>query len=410
MTFRRFFSLPPTLPDDLRSNVIHLFWDIAWWGLYMGSTASFLTIYATRCGATAQQIGLLSALPALLSLTISLPVGRLLKRFPPRAATAAAAFASRIVLLAYPLLPWVLPIPQQADAILVVALVFAIPNTFIGISYGQFFMEGIPGEWRGMVIGGRNAIVAVVTLVVTVTCGQILTYLPFPVNYQVVFMIGFVGAIMTSYHIWKVKPFHVAPPPPPAPLAPGPQRRGLHLGAQGLNYMKVLGLLFLFNLVNNMLAPVVPNLLVNQLALSDATISFGTGLANILVFSVSLFIASFTRRAGNRRSTALGAMLLAFHAVALALAGNAALYLLSAAIGGIAAGVLNTAQYNYNLENVPEREPSSWLAWNLLLGNAAVLLGALGGPAVAHWTGTMPALLLFGGLRLVVGVAILRWG
>jgi MFS family permease len=410
MTFRRFFSLPPTLPDDLRSNVIHLFWDIAWWGLYMGSTAAFLTIYATRCGATAQQIGLLSALPALLSLAISLPVGRLLKRFPCGPVTALGAFASRILLLAYPLLPWVLPIPQQPDAILVVALLVAIPNTFIGISYGQFFMEGIPNEWRGMVVGGRNAIVAVVTLVVTVICGQILTYLPFPNNYQAVFLIGFVGAIMTSYHIWKVKPFNVSPPPPPAPLEPGPRQRGLNLNAQGMNYAKILGLLFLFNLVNNMLNPLVPNLLVNQLKLSDATISIGTGLANILVFSVSLFIASFTRRAGNRRAVAIGAMLLAFHAVALALAGNAALYLLSAAIGGIAAGVLNTAQYNYNLENVPEREQSSWLAWNLLLGNAAVLIGALGGPAVAHLTGTMPALLLFGGLRLTVGFAILRWG
>lgn len=359
MSLLRFFRLPPTLPDDLRPNVIHLFWDIGWWGLYMGSTVAFLTIYATRCGATAQQIGLLSALPALLAMTISLPVGRLLKRFPPRPVTAAGAFASRIVLLAYPLLPWLFPIPQQPDAILVVALVFAIPNTFIGISYGQFFMEGIPSEWRGMVVGGRNAIVAVVTLVVTIACGQILTYLPFPLNYQIVFLIGFVGAIMTSYHIWKVKPFYVAPPPPPAPLEPGPQRHGLHLGAQGLRYAKILGLLFSFNLINSMLGPLVPNLLVNQLALSDATISFGTGLANILVFGVSLFIASFTRRSGNRRAVAIGAMLLSLHAVALALAGDAALYLLSAAIGGIAAGVLNTAQYNYNLENVPEREPSS---------------------------------------------------
>ena len=46
----------------------------------------------------------------------------------------------------------------------------------------------------------------------------------------------------------------------------------------------------------------------------------------------------------------------------------------------------------------------------MLLGNAAILLGALGGPAVAHLTGTPAALVALGVLRLAFGLVILKWG
>jgi Na+/melibiose symporter-like transporter len=286
----------------------------------------------------------------------------------------------------------------------------------VGISFSQFFMEGVPIEWRGPVVGARNAIMSIVSFVVTIASGQILSRMPFPTGYQVVFFIGFVGAVMTSYHIWRVYPaveksqFSLPVPPQPAAKPAGRRLSLAHLGKVERNYLKVIGLLFLFNLTNNMVAPLVPDLLVHRLALSDVTISLGTGLANMLVFTVSLYIATLTRRAGNRRVTALGAMLLAFHALALALARTPSVYLLSAAIGGLASGVLGTAQYNYHLDNVPEESRSSWLAWNFLLGNTAVLLGALGGPQVALFTGSPEALGAFGVLRFLFGLLILRWG
>jgi Na+/melibiose symporter-like transporter len=113
---------------------------------------------------------------------------------------------------------------------------------------------------------------------------------------------------------------------------------------QGRNYFRVIGLLFLFNLTNNMAAPLIPDLLVHKLKLSDGLISIGTSTSTLVVLIVSLFIARITRRTGNRTATAFGAGLLAFQAVALAMAQNAFLYLVAAVIGGIALGILNAAQ------------------------------------------------------------------
>ena len=79
-------------------------------------------------------------------------------------------------------------------------------------------------------------------------------------------------------------------------------------------------------------------------------------------------------------------------------------------IGGIAGGVLNVAQYNYHLENVPHTDRSNWLSVNVLLSSIALLTGALGGPLIAGLLGTPAALVLFGALELGVGLAILKWG
>jgi MFS family permease len=410
MSLRRYFSFPPNLSAPLRSNFINFFWDIGWWGLYTGATAAFLTIYAARCGATTEQIGLLTALPALMTLLISLPVGRWIKGVPAQRATIFSAAAQRGLFLVYALLPWLLPTNLQFGAILGVAMIMVIPNAVIGISFTRMFMEAVPAEWRGSVVGTRMAILSVVSFIVTMICGQILTHMSFPAGYQVVFLIGFVGGIMTLNHITRL---HTQSrlDGPPVVHANGKISHFLPvMNEYGRNYIKVVGMLFLFNLTNNMIGPLIPNLLVHKLALSDSMISIGTGLGNILVLIVSLFIARITYRSGNRRATAWGAILLAFQTIFLALAQDAILYLVSVIFAGIASGILNAAQYNYHLENIPPEEQSTWLSWNQMLGNGAVLIGALVGPVLAHSAGAPAALIFFGGLRLAVGLAIWRWG
>lgn len=409
-TLRRYFSLPPGLSPQLRQNIIHYFWDIAWWGVYMGSIVSFLNIYAARFGATTQQIGLLTALPAFVSLLISLPVGWQLRRISPAKATVWSAYISRLLFILFALLPWLFPPEQQVNALLALSVIIAIPTTVINISFSQFFIQAVPPEQRGMVVGARMAIMAVVTFPVTLFCGQLLTWLPFPLGYQVVLFIGFVGALLTARELSFIRPLPELESTASQPSQALPRRFLPVLDDHARRYLKVIGLLFLFNFTNSMFAPIVPVWLVDRLKLTDAIISYGTAIANILMFIVSLGIARILVRTGNRKATALGAMLLAVASLALAFAQDAGLYILSAVIGGIASGILASAQYNYHLENLPAHEQSAWLSWNLLLANAALLLGALAGPVIAGWLDAGPTLIVFSALRLVFGIFIWVWG
>lgn len=420
MNFFRFLRLPPDLSPELRSNIVHYYFDIGWWGLYAGATMAFLTIYATRIGATPAQIGLLSALPSAISLSLSLPFAGLVRRMGAHKGTWVGALIARGLYLLYALLPFFFNEPSQVTAIIVIGVILSIPNTLVGISFSQLLIESVTPEWRGPVVGVRNACFSIITFVVTVISGQILTRLAFPFGYQVVFVIGFVGGVMTAYHLYKVRPLErsAAPHAMNGAVASAAVNQAVRrmpkylpeMNAQGRRYIRILGLLFLFNITNNMVNPLIPGVLVNTLRLTDSWISIGTAANSLIVFIISLYIARLTRRTGNRGGTSIGLVLTAGQAMILAMADGSAMYLLSVLFGGIGSGILSTAQFNYHLENVPENDRSAWLSWSLLLGNAALLLGSLGGPQLAELIGVPVALIIFGAFRLVICAIIWRWG
>ena len=62
-----------SVPREYRSNFLHLYLDIGWFGILSGSSINFLAVYAARLGASAMQIGLIGAASAAVSLLIAIP-------------------------------------------------------------------------------------------------------------------------------------------------------------------------------------------------------------------------------------------------------------------------------------------------------------------------------------------------
>jgi MFS family permease len=410
---RFFYDVPP----HLRSNFILFFWDISVWGLYTGSTVVFLTVYAARAGATSEQLGWMSAGPAIVALLASIPVGLLARRYPPKRSVAISALVTRTLLLAYVFIPTLVPAADRVNVMIVVTILMAIPNTFLNICFGPFFMLGIPPEWRGTVVGVRNALMSIMSFFVTLTCGQLLLHLDTPIGYQVVFFIGFAGAIATVPALLRIKQYP-APVSPPVhiPLHVSDVKRPLWNGLipsrdpAGRHYLVVLVMLFAMNAVAFMGAPLMPLFTVKYLGLDDAVISIGSAATSILVFGVSLFVGRMARRYGNRTLTAYGVGLLCFQTVSLAFARDAGLYLVAAVIGGFASGILMAAQYNYHLDSVPRNDQTVWISWNSALGNIAALLGSVAGPALAGVIGIPATFITLGVLRLLIGAAVYLWG
>ena len=68
------------IPKEYHSNFIHLYLDIAWFGVLSGSAINFINIYATRLGATGLQVGMLGAVSAVVSLLIAIPASHWIER------------------------------------------------------------------------------------------------------------------------------------------------------------------------------------------------------------------------------------------------------------------------------------------------------------------------------------------
>lgn len=427
--FSRLMRSARPVPAEYRSNFMHLYFDIGWWGVLNGTILSFLSIYATRLGATERQIGFISAAPALITMLAALPAGAWLagKRIDRTVFWTSIAFRSFYLIIA--LLPLLLKdMPAvQVWMIIGITLVMSIPGTALQVGFNALFGAAVPTEWRGTVAGIRNATFAVATTVTTLVVGQILNRVSFPTNYEIVFFMGVVGGFMSSLHLHFVRPLDAASNGV-SPSAPGLSKSNAEMQSspgqrlrQWLQvtfrmdilrspFRRVLLMLGLFHLAWYMPSPLFPVFQVNEIGLTDRNISLGSALFYVAVFIGSTRLSRFTARKGNRWVTGMGMALLSLYPLLLPLCINLGMFLLVSFLGGAAFSLVNGALYNYLLDEMPSNDRPSHLAWFNLVVNLAILLASLIGPTVGEWIGLAPALLIFGLCRLLCGAAILRFG
>lgn len=431
----RFRSARP-VPAEHRPNFIHLYLDIAWFGVLAASTMSYTAVYATRQGANAFQLGLLNAGPAVVNLVTTLPAGRWLENQKIDAAVFWTAVFHRLFYLLWLLLPVLLAPDIQVWALVGLTALMSVPGTSLAVGFNALFADVVPPDWRGHVAGIRNALLSVVFILVSLLCGQILVKLPFQAGYQVVFGLGFLGAAMSTVHLWFLAP--------PASRGAGPRTgRGLgdlawpgfpriavdslrpgiamrflarqrrtRLSASDIwkePFARFVGVLFAFYLALYLSIPLFPIRWVNQLHLSDREIGWGTAVFYLSVFVGSTQLERLVRRVGNRRVTALGAVFMSLYPAFMAFAQGLGLFLVGSILGGYGWALVGGALTNYVLEKVPEDHRPGYLAWYNLALNAALLLGSLIGPVVAGWIGVTVALALFASFRLLAALAIWRW-
>jgi MFS family permease len=417
------------VPPELRSTFFHLYMDIAWFGVLSASALSFVSVYAARQGASGFQIGLLGAGPAVVNLLFTFPAGRWLERQSMSAAVFWTAALSRIFYLPWVFLPWLLAPQGQVWTLVSLTLLLSIPGTPLAVGFNALFAEAVPKEWRGHVVALRNALLAIVYIGMSLLCGQILVRIPFPTGYQVVFALGFIGAVMSTVHLWFL-----------VPAVQGRVRSADVRGSRSLSwpslrwlrsrigtlrlrsessflrmdvlhgpYGKFIAVLFNFYLSIYLAIPLFSLYWVNDLHLTDQTIGLGTALFYVSVLVGSTQLARLSGRLGNQRVTAIGAMFMSLYPALMALSRGVGLFLAASIMGGLGWSLVGGALVNYLLEKVPEDRRPSYLVWYNLAINAALLLGSLAGPVVAEWATVRTALAIFAGLRFVAALVILRW-
>jgi MFS family permease len=430
-----FHSARP-VPAAYRASFLHLYFEIAWFGVLAASTLAFTAVYAARLGASAFHLGLLSAGPAVVGLFITLPAGRWLERQKIDSAVFWSAVVYRVFYLLWVPLPLLLAPQGQVWGFIGMTLVMSIPGASLAVGFNALFAEVVPPDWRGHVTGIRNALLAIAFIAVSVLCGEVLDALPFPTGYQVVFAIGFVGAAMSTFHLWFVAPRPGGRNWPRlgrslGDLAwPGRFRAGidglrtgvalrflisrkkLHLPGRellGQPFAILMAVLLAFYLTIYLAIPLFPIHWVNQLHLSDREIGWGTAAFYVSVLVGSTQLDRLVRRLGNRRVTAIGAILMSGYPAFMSWARGLELFMVASVLGGLGWALVGGALINYVLEKVPADHRPGYLAWYNLALNAALLIGSLVGPLVADSLGVPLALMLFAVLRFLAALAIWRW-
>lgn len=406
------------IPPQYRANFIHLYLDIGWFGLLSGSAINFLNVYAARLGASATQIGLLGAVSAVVSLLLAIPAGRWLEKRSMGRAVFWTSVLYRIGFALWIPLPWLFGAQGQIWALIVIALLMGIPLTALSVGFNALFATAVPVEFRAHVAGMRNVLLSIMFMLSSVLSGYLLEHLPFPMGYQVVFAIGFVGAAMSSFHLYFIRPLQADQPPSVPELDPvleaaSPRRdwrASLRLDLWKTDYRRHLLVLLGFHVTQYLAIPLFSLYMVNDLRLSDDHIGIGTALFYLAVLLGSMQLRRIVQRLGHKAVTGYGVMGLALYPIFLALATQVWQFYSISLVGGVVWALVGGAYANYLLEHIPAHDRPAHLAWYNVVLNAAVLFGSLAGPAIAGSIGIGAAMILFGVLRFLAGVAILKWG
>lgn len=183
----------------------------------------FLALFALALGATKGQVGLLSALPALLSNSLQIPSARFTERWGDRRQlVVVTSIMSRLTVLAIATVPLML----EGDAAI---------YTFIGLVTlrGFFSSIGVPGwtsimaditprDTRGSYFAYRNIMCNLAALAGTLIAGWLVKSYDFPLGYQISFVAAVGVGLMASY-FYSTMPI----PPLPKKVAKAEQPSGL---------------------------------------------------------------------------------------------------------------------------------------------------------------------------------------
>jgi MFS family permease len=390
----------------LRPNVRHLYADVFWFGILAGSAVGFLSIYSARLGASGLQIGWLTAGPALVNMIFSLPAANWLADRSLIRVSFWAALWQRLGYLVLIALPWLFSDERQVMAIIWLTLLMSLPGTVLAISFNSLLAAAVPSEWRAEVVGKRNALLAITTMLSFLVSGQILDQVAFPQNYQIVFALGAAGGIMSAYHLGRLR---LVAGGNSQPAHPGARRRLDYSLLRG-TFGRFMSAYLIFYIFQFLCLPLFSLAYVNSLHLTDGMISLGNALFYTTMTLISLRLGWLANRYGHRRLLAVSAPLLSVYAALIGLAQGPFLFWVASLVGGVVYGVLSASLINRLMERVPENQRPAGMAFHNLALNLGMLVGSLSGPLLSDAVGVQQAILIGAGLRLLAGMLMVRWG
>ena len=197
------------------------------------------------------------------------------------------------------------------------ALLMAIPLTPLSVGFNAVFASAVPCEYRAHVAGIRNVILSITYMISCIGSGYLLNQLAFPLGYQVVFGIGFFGAMMSSLHLYLIKPgsaseaeaHHPEPKPVQSPER-AKQRSSFFFAIRAdiwqTPFRVVLFALLAFHLTQNLPLPIFPLVQVNVLHLTDNQIGIGSGIFYFIMLIGSTQLRSVVQKIGHQKVTAIG--------------------------------------------------------------------------------------------------------
>ena len=290
---------------NVQQNNLRTFWhDGMWASTSEAFTVSYIPLFALAYGASAGQIGLLTAIASLFGAIALFPGARLLervgKRLPIVLWSVGTMYRGTLLLLA--LLPFV--VHSRAVAIPLIISVGALRAFGLNLadpSMTSLAADLVPPYMRGRYFSLRNFLMGAATLVITPLAGVLIsrtaavTGAPL-VGFQIAYLLAFATGMMATLAYSRIEEPLFRQPSDVAPAAPQSVKEILR-GSRALRAFVICA--FVWNMSVQIAAPYFNVYLVTELGGSAASVGLVGAASALAALFGQIFFGRLTDRKGS---------------------------------------------------------------------------------------------------------------
>mgnify|MGYP001489419705 CR=1 FL=1 len=382
--------------------------------------APFLSLYALSLGATKTQIGLVTALPALLGSVLQFPAALLTDRFRRRRLLMLiGTIGLRPTWLLVPLLALWFPGAQAVVAYLVFLAVRSAIGSAAPAAWTSVMADVVPKRIRGAYFANRNILCNLSALIASVAAGWLVRLFGTPSGYHAVFVLaGLVGAVAAYTMTWFPDVDRLRSPSTPlaeSPGAPAESRvnpfglwqRAVGFARRERAFLWFTGFSVLWNFGVTLPQPLFAVYYVEDLGGSEGMWGVVNAASLLMTVVGQRYWGPLADRYGNRNLMIASGVFAAFASAVWLLAARPWHAILVNVYGGFVWAGYNLAAFNLVLEMTPDARRATYVAaYNALIG-LAQFAGPIAGGIMADAVGIEAVLLAATGLRMA-GWVLLR--
>lgn len=380
-------------------------------GAFLTVATSFGAFFAIQLGATDAEIALLSSLPALLALCVTIPAGRVISRHTrPARLLAVHQFAQRVLIVFIALAP-LLPLAAQPRAVIAFLILATLPAQVAGIAIGVTLADAIGETERARVVAWRSMAAAAVTAAGLFLVGRWLETQPFPGGFQRLYALAFAASLIGVVALLRLA---ARQPPRPAPIQTPPRAQPGSRIAQAravlrdnAEFARITVNTLTHALGLWLVAPLYVLYYANTLGATASWIGLNGTLASLTPIVGFLAWQRIVRVKGENRVLVWTISAIGLYPLLVGLTPNLAVILVWTALNGLLAPGLTVSHYPMLLKICPAEQRAFYLGiYSAAMGGFAFLLPLLG-VRLSEMVGIQPVLIA-GGLLCLLGSASFR--
>ena len=407
----RFLSIlrhGPALYNQVERNIWYLYVEVFWAGA-LGAAAAFNSAFAVRLGASNTMIGWLASIPSLLAVFLLIPAARFLESKANRAPWVwGSLLIARIGYGLIAVLPW-LVVSGRAEAMVWLLIGISVPSTLFSAGFNPLLADVVPERDRARVFANRNIIASTLAAVLTFAAGRWLEFAnqtrwaAFPVNYQVVYMFGFAGSMLSMVYLFRIRvpETTVVRRQAKARTARVSMAQLKVMLRENRDFVRIIVNTLVFDMGAWLVGPLYIIFFVRELGASDGWIGLNSTLANVGVVIGYAVWRRWIRKLGYGRTLLISLPLAASYAFLVSLFPNLTLILAWGILISLINPGVNLSHFNILLKLCPDERRASYMAIYAAMMNAGAFVGPMVGVALSSLWGVRTVLLIGGAIRLL---------